>query len=1065
MSSGINREGSSMSMRRCTSSTAPATLPMRMFQSLASERIVRRGLAYAHAGRVLDLAQANGRIEARVQGTRSEPYLVTLEHDGEEFLASCTCPFDWEPFCKHALAVLAVRYNLDGHEPPDSAPGVDELERSEIEVRRQRGMEEGFRVKCREGDGYFGVFEVRSPSGKLYVVEIRSLAERVNRCSCRDYAGSALGTCKHIEAVLGALRRRGKRKFAAAAARPPAMAQLLVDRHDTPRIHLHLPPRPTAGMMALAKEFFDAKGFLRGDPAERFPGLRARGRRIRNLVMYDDVPELIDQLASERRAEERREVVAREILAAGARVPGVRAQLYPYQVEGAAFLAAHGRGLLGDDMGLGKTVQAIAAARILWDRGEVSRSLVVCPASLKSQWASEIQRFSGMECTIVEGSVPMRLEAYRQRTPFTVANYEIVLRDAERIRKELAPGLLVLDEAQRIRNWRTQTAEAIKTLETTYAFVLTGTPLQNRLDDLYSVMQVIDRRALGPLWAYNESFVVRAEKGHRILGYRNLDELRRRLAPHLLRRTKEEVKLQLPERIVSRIGVELTSTQRDLMDEAVAMAARLAALAEKRPLTPREEKQLMMAMQNARMACNAAGLVDKETVGSPKLDEFEELIRDLCLERGRKVIVFSEWERFGRLAAQRAEGMGLAYARLHGGVPTRSRGGIIARFRDDPECLLMFSTDAGGVGLNLQFASTMINLELPWNPAVLEQRIGRIHRHGQTETVHVILLVSENSFESGLEGTLQAKRELADAALNRGATTTRVAASSSCLGAVRSALAAMADMEDREDQEPQSRRAGRAVAPPSPGVEDVGATRAATPAERARKAAELMGSRLQRVVQTAAGEVVALVDDADEAMRSAAAQAGVVAVEARAERLMAPLQGSPLAGAHVLLERPAGHEPRAAAERDERVSVAARKLAAARTLAAAGLGAEAIEQAHASMVAAMRALATGLGDQRPPAEGTHGTDDAQALGAARLLYEILVPQGVLSLERAALISRAEGLARAYGTAPQAADRSLVETVLADAESLLRVVESRAPLHARLADAGRPAATQSSALIG
>ncbi len=1060
-----------MPVRHCTGSTAPATLPMQVFQSLASDRIVRRGLAYAHAGRVLDLIEAGGRIEARVQGTRREPYLVHLEHDGEEFLASCTCPFDWEPFCKHALAVLAVRYSLDGHEPPDSASGVREVERSEIEVRRQRGAEQGFRVKCRDGNGYFGVFDVHSPSEKDYVVEIRSLVERVNRCSCRDYAGSTLGTCKHIEAVLAALLRRGKRKFAAAAARPPAVAQLLVDRRDTPRIRLHLPPRPTAAMSALAQTFFDDNGFLRGDPAARFADLRARAHRIRGLIMYDDVPELIEQLASERRAEERRGLVAREILAAGARVPGVRARLYPYQVEGAAFLAARGRGLLGDDMGLGKTVQAIAAARILWDRGELRRALIVCPASLKSQWASEIQRFSGMECRIVEGSVPMRLDAYRQHTPFTVANYEIVLRDAERIRKELGPDLLILDEAQRIRNWRTQTAEAIKSLETTFAFVLTGTPLQNRLDDLYSVMQVVDRRALGPLWAYNESFVVRAERGHRILGYRNLDELRRRMAPHLLRRTKEEVKLQLPERIVSRIGVELTSAQRDLMDEAVATAARLAALAERRPLTPQEEKQLMRAMQNARMACNAAGLVDKETVGSPKLDEFEELIRDLCLERGRKVLVFSEWERFGHLAAERAQRMGLGFTRLHGGVPTRSRGAVIERFRDDPECLLMFSTDAGGVGLNLQFASTMINLELPWNPAVLEQRIGRIHRHGQTETVHVILLVSENSFESGLEGTLQAKRELANAALDRGATATRVAASSSCLGAVRGALAAMADREDGEDgedgedREPESRRAERAPATHTMRGEDAGATRAATPAERARKAAELMGSRLQRVVQTVAGEVVALVDDADDAMRSAAAQAGVVAVEARAEQLMAPLQGSPLAGAHVLLERPARHEPRAAAERDERVSVAARKLAAARTLAAAGLGAEAIEQAHASMVAVMHALATGLSDGQRASEGAHGTDDAQALGAARLLYEILVPQGVLSLERAAMISRAEGLARAYGTAPQAADRGLVETVLADAESLLRVVESPAPLHARLADAGRPAATQSSALIG
>ncbi len=365
---------------------------------------------------------------------------------------------------------------------------------------------------------------------------------------------------------------------------------------------------------------------------------------------------------------------------------------------------------------------------------------------------------------IVGGSVPVRLAQYRKEAPFVILNYELALRDLRCI-SELRPDLLILDEAQRIKNWRAQTARAVKDIQTRFAFVLSGTPLQNRLDDLYSIMQVVDQRVLGPLWMFNERYIERELGKSRILGYQSLGELRKRLSPCLLRREKEDVSLQLPERIDSRRAVALTEIQKELMEEAMAKAARLMSISERRPLTLEEEQRLFMAMQSARMACNAAGLVDKETEGSPKLDELQELIRELCLERGRKTVVFSEWETFGRMAAQRAEALGIGFVRLHGGVPAHKRGDLIAKFRDDPDCKLFFSTDAGGVGLNLQFASTVINLDVPWNPAVLDQRIGRVHRHGQREPVHVVMVVSEGSFEHGLEMVLAKKRALFSAAM------------------------------------------------------------------------------------------------------------------------------------------------------------------------------------------------------------------------------------------------------------------------------------------------------------
>ncbi len=1009
---------------------------------LASDRVVRRGLIYARAGRVTDLVETDGRLEARVEGTRSEPYLVNLEYDGDEILPSCTCPFDWEPFCKHAIATLAV--HLGWVDPAAGPPGsraerfdfaadrtgataerkgrLASVEQKEVEVRRKRGAKEGFKVIRRDAHGFYGTFEVRSPSEKAYEVEIRSLSAPVNRCTCLDFATCTLGTCKHIEAVLTVLRKRSKRKFAKAAAQPPSVGQILVDQRDVPRIRLRLPPRPTPALAELAREHFDAEGYFRGDPVQDLPELLTRARRLRKAVIYGDVVEFSGRVAAERRAARRKEEVSRQLLAAGGAIPGMKVDLYPFQMEGTTFLVANGRALLGDDMGLGKTVQAIAGARVLWHRGEIRRALVVCPASLKAQWASEIKRFTGIDSQVVSGGVAQRLTQYRRQAPFTIANYELVLRDRRGIR-DLAPDLLILDEAQRIRNWRTKTAEAIKSIETPRAFVLSGTPLQNRLDDLYSVMQVIDPRILGPLWAYNENFVVREEGRSRILGYKNLDELRRRIAPTVLRRIKEEVRLQLPERIDSRLGVELTARQRNLMEEAVATAARYAALAEKRPLSPEEEKRLFMAMQNARMACNAAGLVDKETVGSPKLDEFEQLVRDLCIDRGRKVIVFSEWVKFCRLAAQRAERLGIPFVRFHGGVPSAKRGVLIERFRDDPKCKIFFSTDAGGLGLNLQFASTMINLDLPWNPAILDQRIGRIHRHGQTQPVNVLLLVAEDSFESALEVTLRSKRALFNAVLDRNARESTVEAPSSCLAAVRAALFAL-ESDQVPGEEPIMVDAAEGVAPTDvPASAPTSAPMEGT--DPVRKIADLLGPRLRRVVALSSGRTVALVDRVDHATREAAAGLGIVVLEAQAEESLASLgEESPFASARVLLDRPAGRPDVQAERRRHRMAVATRKLEAAQTLATAGLGAEAIAQGHACMTATLRAM-------------TPDAADTEDLPSARLLYERLVPQGLLGLEQAALVSRAEGLARAYSEATQPVPSETVGAVLEDARELLK----------------------------
>ena len=329
----------------------------------------------------------------------------------------------------------------------------------------------------------------------------------------------------------------------------------------------------------------------------------------------------------------------------------------------------------------------------------------------------------------------------------------------------------MLDEAQRAKNFRTKTATTLRSIPSRFLFVLTGTPIENRLDDLYSLLQLIDARTLGPLWRFNHRFHQQNERG-KVVGYKQLGELRARIAPLVLRRRKEEVLAQLPALTEQTRYVALSPAQVELEQHFRTEAAKLMATAQRRALRPDEQQRLMAMLLKARQACDAAELCDPDgnaDQASPKLDELEQLVAEVVEQGAGKVLVFSEWTAMLQLAARRFDRLGIGYALLHGGVPTAQRPALLDRFREDAQQRVLLSTDAGGVGLNLQVASYVIHLDLPWNPGRLDQRTARAHRLGQTRGVSVTYLCSETGIERGIEGTLAGKRALRNAALDGGA--------------------------------------------------------------------------------------------------------------------------------------------------------------------------------------------------------------------------------------------------------------------------------------------------------
>ncbi len=602
-------------------------------------------------------------------------------------------------------------------------------------------------------------------------------------CSCPDFAKAALGMCKHVLAALAAPRRVGRRPRDAPRAlrwnpvRPLTGPGDWLSRlwHD-PRASL---PRPLAAMFQATSAGRPVDPAWIAEP-RRAPTVELLLAACRRDPLLAE-PAILPQLERERAALSRGwPIRGREL---DRLLRGLKQRLLPYQREGVDRFLRAGRLLLADDMGLGKTAQAIASCHALFAAGKARRAVVVAPAALKPQWAREWRAFTDLPLVTVDAHPDERARIYRRRGDgVLLVNYEQLLRDLALVRA-YGPDLVILDEAQRIKNWETKTAAVVKQLTPAWRLVLTGTPMENRVEELASIMEWVDEHALEPRWRLPSWHTVRVDGSREVIGARNLDTLRQRLAPHMLRRVRGEVLAQLPPRRDLRISVALTDAQAAAHAELDLPIARLVAQARRRPLTHAEFLRLMQLLTQQRLICNGLALRDfveawptLERAGrrsdrllakldSPKLVEFRDRITDLVVTQQRKVVVFSQWRRMLRLAAWVTADVlaraGVRAAFFTGEETQRRRTENLVAFHDDPDTRVLFLTDAGGVGLNLQRAANCcINLDLPWNPAVLEQRIGRIFRFGQTQPVDIYNLVAAAGIENRIAGLVGDKRAL-----------------------------------------------------------------------------------------------------------------------------------------------------------------------------------------------------------------------------------------------------------------------------------------------------------------
>jgi SNF2 family DNA or RNA helicase len=406
---------------------------------------------------------------------------------------------------------------------------------------------------------------------------------------------------------------------------------------------------------------------------------------------------------------------------------------YPYQIQGIAFLMPRHAALLADEMGLGKSMQTILSLRLLFHAGLIRRTLLICPKPLVVNWSRELRTWApDVPFEVIGGDVDARRCAWLvSNCPLKLVNYELLTRDANFVAEEKVRfDVVVLDEAQRIKNKEAKTAEVVRSIRRERSWALTGTPVENRIEDLVNIFAFVDPERIPP-------------------------ETPPKLIPHLtadaiLRRVKEDVLTDLPSKTIRDAYVELTPAQRDAYQLAEKEGVvRLNALGD--TITVQHVFELVMRL---KQICN----FDPLTGQSAKL---EQLLADLAevADSGRKAIIFSQWVQPLIILARALEPFGpLQY---HGQIPQRERQPILDRFKSDPDKhVLLMSYGTGSVGLNLQFSNYVFLFDRWWNPAIEDQAINRAHRIGQREPVFVTRFISQGTIEGRIAEVLERKRQL-----------------------------------------------------------------------------------------------------------------------------------------------------------------------------------------------------------------------------------------------------------------------------------------------------------------
>jgi non-specific serine/threonine protein kinase len=443
----------------------------------------------------------------------------------------------------------------------------------------------------------------------------------------------------------------------------------------------------------------------------------------------------------------------------------LNAELREYQLKGLSWLQFltqnHLGGILADDMGLGKTLQTLSHILTEKNQGRLNHPcLIVVPTSLLSNWESEIEKFTpSLSCLLLLGPNRSKLYKKLQQYDIVICSYGIMMRDVKYLSQQQF-YLMILDEAQAIKNSKTRNAKVACQIPSLYRLCLSGTPIENHLGELWSLFNFLMPGFLSTEKQFNEIYQTPIEK------LKNEDRqtsLSKRLAPFMLRRTKKEVAQELPDKTEIIQLIELNESQSNLYE-----TIRLTMTAEIKEALEKSNNQFVIgnALLRLRQVCCHPALLKLESLKneeleSAKLDWLSTVLPNM-VEEGNRILLFSSFTSMLDIIAEQLKQLGIDYLSLTGKTPANKRGQLVEEFQSGNIPVFLISLKAGGSGLNLTAADTVIHFDPWWNPASEQQASDRAHRIGQDKNVFVYKLISKGTVEQRIQKMQQQKQALAD---------------------------------------------------------------------------------------------------------------------------------------------------------------------------------------------------------------------------------------------------------------------------------------------------------------
>ena len=666
---------------------------------------------------------------------------------GEELTATCSCGA--KAWCSHKLAALlqareawaALRdtEQLQGHVYTRSG-----MIKRVLAERKAKSKTESYSLAL--NTNVFGPHSLQNQRGEAYTLSLHNFKHRRGYCSCPDYQYNKLGTCKHLGYVFDYLAEH-ESEFERKKYYFPYI-EIFLDPLNDYRISWFYPHQPDLFAKALIDKYFGNRHAI---DDEDIPDMVQFFHELAQHELFMVRPEVYTKLEAVFNEQALLQLEATTDFGALVQRLFGNKQLLPYQLAGVQFIAFREGAILADEMGLGKSSQAVVAALVKRELLHFRKNLIVCTVSLRSQWAREIARWTNLPVLIAENKPAERREQLANFTEgFFIASYETVVKDINWL-AEYKFDFAILDEAQRIKDYESKTAWAIKRIVRKHALVLTATPIENRLIDLYSIVDFVDKRLLAPLWEFSYqhcSFLT--HDSNEIVGYYRLDKLRERIQPILLRRLKSEVLAQLPQLKEIPLPVSLLPEQ---VSQQNILAYELLDLLQKGLITHYDNQRIYQYIGKMRQVANSLFLLDSQQNISAKLSELEHILAEkLDLKNHRqKVIVVTEWKKLLAPIAHSLRSKGLRVIELNSDHSSEKRSELLQQFSHEKHAIILVLNDAVLEGLDLHEADSLINFDIPTDELQRSRRLASIQRiESQRRMVTVLNLVATHSIEEFL---------------------------------------------------------------------------------------------------------------------------------------------------------------------------------------------------------------------------------------------------------------------------------------------------------------------------